>query len=215
MKTDIVISKELAPLVEKLESVVRNTLEKARQHLQIGDITIEIVKAQNVEVLKDINGIGAYCPSGDYAQLSLDIEHPSLQGDLETIVQKSLLHELHHAARRQAGINMEKSTLLECLVTEGLADCFVYEVMGELPIWTDMLTSSQEKQLKGKIQTILEQSFSIDLYKKWFIEGNEKNNIPRFAGYALGYGMVKDFLQKHSDKTAASVVTISAQDLVS
>lgn len=104
-----------------------------------------------------------------------------------------LTHEYHHTCRlHQLNRDERELTLLDSIIVEGLAEFAVYERFGasELGKWTNMYH-------KEELQLIWEQIFDERLflrgkdYHSIYLYGSESRQIPQWAGYALGYELVK------------------------
>lgn len=112
-----------------------------------------------------------------------------------------LVHELCHAARW--GKNNEwMNTLFDDLINEGIATYFEAEFAKNLEektvfIKTILERSDEEnKKIFEKLRDQLESS-SYD-YETIFFNGNDE--LPRWAGYSLGYYLVKRYLEKTGKK---------------
>lgn len=139
-------------------------------------------------------------------QLDIDVHNPEFIAKLPRLVETVLTHELHHALRNQAGIRIAKSTFLENLFSEGLADNFVLEITSRLPKWIIPITYI-DKLLK-RAENDFNKKITNKIYRKWFTEGNKKLGIPRYAGYVIGFKIVKDYLKKNPKETIQLLINI-------
>lgn len=112
-----------------------------------------------------------------------------------------LVHELCHAARW--GKNSEwMNTLFDGLINEGIATYFEAEFAKNLEektvfIKTILERSDEEnKKIFEKLREQLESS-SYDYETIFF---NENDELPRWAGYSLGYYLVKRYLERTGKK---------------
>lgn len=110
---------------------------------------------------------------------------------------------MHHSARIRRGPGYG-TTLLEALVTEGLADHFAEELYPQpagFP-WNHALTRSQLVEQWTKARSQLHD----DRYdhERWFFGGAK---TPRWTGYTLGYEITKRYLQRSGRTAAESVAT--------
>ena len=112
-----------------------------------------------------------------------------------------LVHELCHAARW--GKNNEwMNTLFDGLINEGIATYFEAEFAKNLEekivfIKTILERSDEEnKKIFERLRDQLESS-SYD-YEMIFFNGNDE--LPRWAGYSLGYYLVKRYLERTGKK---------------
>ena len=197
-----------------LRKYARLTVRKVQRKIALNNIDIVIKESESPELFKDIDGIGGYCPSGHFVQLSIDKNHPSFRISPRKAIEKTLIHELHHAARIQAGVLINKGSFLEYLFSEGLADYFVYELTGDLPKWTTAINTEDRIRLLRKVKNKSSKNFTDKDHKDWFIKGSKNLRIPQFAGYAIGFEVVKNFLTKNPDKSAASLAKTPVEEIL-
>ena len=198
---------------DRVEKLIKSILKEVEGKLSLGDVRVVVKETKRPDDLKDIGGVGGYCPSGELVEISIDVNHPIFQKLWGQLVRRSLLHELHHAARRQAGIAIGESSFLECLFSEGLADHFVHDLTNIKPVWAIELNQKVADALLKKAKAIFDQPMTDKIYDTWFIEGSKELNIPRWAGYALGFKLVDDYLTQHPDTSSISLVTKPASEL--
>jgi hypothetical protein len=118
-----------------------------------------------------------------------------------------IAHEMHHSSRILAGPGYG-STLLQALVTEGLAQHFAEEVFPGTPKppWDHPLSRAEEHALWKKAQLRLHDSrYDHDV---WF---HGAGNIPGDAGYNIGYNLVVRFLNRQHTTAGEEVLTPSAR----
>ena len=202
-------SGHLTFLEEKVKRVVNNVEKKLKTLFSFKEINITFKEAENPELLKDLSGIGAYCPAGNFIQISFDINQKIFEKNIE----KALWHELHHALRRQAGTEIDKSSFLESVFSEGLADFFVYQMTGELSEWITPIKKEEFNFLLEKFKKIAHKKFNEQDYEIWFLKGSEKENIPKWAGYVLGFKIVKNFLETNTDYSLKILTSTSVDQI--
>ena len=80
------------------------------------------------------------------------------------------------------------------MISEGLADHFAIEVTGRKkpPAWSISLTDKQKERVFQKASR--EWNRPIYDHNAWFY-GSEKEKIPRWTAYALGYDLVASYLK--------------------
>ncbi|MCC7133320.1 MAG: hypothetical protein IT352_11755, partial [Gemmatimonadales bacterium] len=97
-------------------------------------------------------------------------------------------------------------TLLEAMVSEGLADRFSMELLeiGERP-WSTALNGAALTQWLDQARA----QFDSRNYNHadWFFGSG---SIPLWAGYSIGYLLVKDYLTAHPGESAARLVAAPA-----
>jgi len=197
-----------------LRRYARLAVRKVQRKIALDNIDIVIRESESPELYKDIDGIGGWCPSGNFMQLSIDKNHPSFRTSPGKIIERALIHELHHAARMQAGVLMGKGSFLEQLFSEGLADYFVYELTGELTKWTTAIDAGDKIRLLRRVKKIGNRNFTNKEHRDWFVRGSKSQRIPQFAGYAIGFEIVKNFLATNPDKSAASLVKTPVEEIL-
>lgn len=145
-------------------------------------------------------GVGGYTPTGHWLQITLDPGNPNFAAAWRKELGPILAHELHHARRwRGPGYG---STLLEALVSEGLAQHFEAEERGEPPPYAHPATDLNALWMRAQVEL---DSFTYS-HPAWFY-GSEAAGLPRWAGYALGYELVRRFLSRQGGDPVTHVDT--------
>lgn len=181
---------------------------KKRLPLKNVGILIREIPPDRKYIYKDLGGIGGYCPNSQLVEIGVDLTHPKFIRYGVLLLAISIAHELHHAARRQAGVNISRGTFLECLWSEGLADWFAYEFTGRKPIWDKPLTDQEFNTLLAKARRNFKGTFTNRMYDDWFIKGSGKKGLPRWAGYALGFEMVRRYFKHNPGSTTVSMIGV-------
>jgi uncharacterized protein YjaZ len=198
----------LEPLLERLMRVTDHTLERIQSLMPVD--AVDIVFYDNPSWTISETGISGYAPDAHLVQIWLDPASSALSAGLEVELSATLAHELHHAKRwRDPGYGQ---TLLEALVTEGLAQCFELPFRdGEPPIYARALEPAQVNVLLELARA----EFDAPHYnhRAWFITGDAQKDIPGWAGYTLGYEMVKRFLEITA-QTPAQAVAMRAETVL-
>jgi uncharacterized protein YjaZ len=121
-------------------------------------------------------------------------------------VKSTVTHEFNHAVRFQYFPNSASMTLLETLIFEGLAENFTTEVTDEKPSpWASSLNEKEAKKIFKKIKPILN-SISKKVYYSVFFD-NDK--FPLWAGYSMGYWMIKNFRKKNRNIDWPEIIRMS------
>jgi len=179
-----------------VEEVAR-TLDAVGPLLDVTNLRIAIV-ADPLQVIPEV-GVGGYNPSADEVRLFADPGSPNLEGVFRSELPSMLAHEIHHAMRRRAiGYG---STLLQAAVSEGLADHFSLEVLPrEAPPWATALT---EQELSVWIPEVVARSTGSYSHPEWFFGSS---TIPRWTGYAVGFELVRAYLDQGPLRRASTLV---------
>ena len=121
----------------------------------------------------------------------------------------TLAHELHHIIRgRGPGYG---TSLHESLVSEGLAQCFEEEVGLPPPFYGRFLDAAALAKAAAKAQETLP-SLRYD-HAAWYFGKWGDPDWPRYAGYSLGYAVVRAWLDANG-VTAAASATVVANDII-
>lgn len=192
-----------------IEAVSLRSIGAIKDRLSVKPV--DVVAAEYAEGAIPHLGVGGYCPSGSLVFVWFNSGFKDFDRTIRGHLPRTLAHELHHAARWQAvGYGQ---TLLEAVVTEGLASHFEMEVFGGKPQRWD--TALELRQV-AKFMSVAEKEFHQKDYshQDWFF-GSAKRKIPRWAGYALGYHLVRSYLAKHPKQPASKLVSLPARKILS
>lgn len=158
-----------------------------------------------------IPGFGAMCP--DKHTISL-VFKPNEDGFIDSVknnLNRLLAHECHHLIRhRNPGCG---ETLLESLITEGLADHFELEISRKAPNpWSKALSESDI----SKYLSIARSNFNMKMNpvqgQKWFL--GSTNEVPHWAGYSLGFYLIEKYLLLNPEKRPSNIVDINANEII-
>jgi len=149
-------------------------------------------------------GMSGVAPNTTQIYILLDPDHPKLDEAINTHIFQTIPHEYHHTMRyRTVGFG---ENLFEALISEGLACHFAMEVCQiDAP---EYCVAYNEQEIKKWISEAEKMWFDKEFdYYDWFV-GRTK---PRNIGYAIGFRLVKDYLEQHSGETASSLYATSAE----
>lgn len=180
----------------KQEEMIEKSAARAREYaflrLQIDWDIDMLVTNRLYGILIPEDGVGGRTIASDFIEFAINEEKAT-----EGLVAEMMVHELCHAARW--GKNDEWiDSLFDGLISEGIATCFEAEFVKEAEektffIKTVLERSNEEnEEILGKLRDKLN-SNDYD-YNVIFYNGNE--DLPRWAGYSLGYYLVKRYLEK-------------------
>lgn len=178
-------SGKLTPALEtELRQVMESALNRQAATLELDgvDVAVRVLPWGLPET-----GVRGYAPAGHYVELTVNPDNPHFAGCWRTELPATLAHELHHAKRWQ-GVGYGQ-TMLEVLVSEGLAQHYEISERRAPPPYA--LAPANLPELWQRAEPLLN---TTDYgYEAWFF-GSEEQNLPRWAGYALGYELVRRFL---------------------
>lgn len=156
--------------------------------------------------------------SGESVELYFDPKHPNFRVEY---IFRSLVHEMHHVGRiRNPDFQL---SLLECMVNEGLSEHFMVEVLNcEISPWDNALTEEQIQQYIIQVKPLLRvkheswtSEFSEKYFNPWMFGRDGDEPIPHWTGYSIGWKIVENYLKKHPDETASSLVWTNAETIAS
>jgi uncharacterized protein YjaZ len=186
---------------------IRETVTAVRRLMDVSGVTIR-VNAGTASVIREI-GMGGRTAGPGEILLELDPASSVMPSSLSTELFPLLAHEMHHVARfRTVGYG---SNLLEAMVSEGLADQFSIEAAGiDPPIWSTALSA---EDLEIWSERAKEQWYDTRYeHDAWFF--GTGGQIPRWAGYSIGFSMTRAFLVANPDRKPSRLFSEPASSFV-
>ena len=102
----------------------------------------------------------------------------------------------------------EPETLLDAMVTEGLADRFASGLNPDVsPSWANALTPELEGRLWPRVRRRLPLSDTTEIRRVLF---GDNDRIPVWTGYTFGHRIVASYLKANQDVRPASLVGLPA-----
>jgi hypothetical protein len=193
-------------------NLVRLVTASANQALALlphRGLMVITVSADASQTIPEI-GVGGYTdPRSGNVDIWIDPRRAHLRDALETWIPASVAHELDHSSRIRTGPGYGY-TLGEAIVSEGLADRFVYQAFPRTPTqpWDHALTTAQAHRYWLEARSQLASPDS--QHAVWFFG---RGSIPRWTGYTLGYAVVGSYLRQQ-DLRAARAVGVSAASIL-
>lgn len=199
----------LTPYIEDSKKSLKEIQSRLPKNFPIDNLDIGIFDSPETSIPE--LGLGGHTLNPNYISISIDPEKSSLKSFFKDELIDTLAHEFHHVARwRAVGYG---ETLLEAIVSEGLADCFANEITGrsELHLWSKALNKKQINFFLNEAK----KEFNNKKYshQDWFF-GSKNKKIPRWTGYSLGYYLVKEYLEKHPNESGASLYKINSKEFI-
>lgn len=195
-----------------IESAIKTTFDEAIKTIgtKIDAPSIDVGVFDNPDMAIPETGVGGEAISSHIMLIHIDPTFVGIEKVIDSEIKSTFAHELHHCARMHAcGYG---KTLLEAAVSEGLADHFDIEMNGGNPKpWSVAVTGSDLDKVKQMaIPEYNEKEYD---HAAWFY-GSPKRGLPRWAGYSLGYHIVKEYLEK-TGKKASALVAEKADSFIS
>jgi len=199
----IVLSDPSGALADREEAIrqwIRGVFDVASRQISVSG-TIVTVTTDPQRVIPGW-GVGGF--TLDAANVELGVDPRLDSGLLAQRLAQMTAHELHHIARfRGPGYGQ---TLLEALISEGLADHYAVDLLGGIPPWSQALSPAD----LGLWLDRAREEFDSPAYDHaaWFLG---RGTIPLWAGYSIGFELVGRYRAAHPGATAASLVDTSAE----
>jgi uncharacterized protein YjaZ len=213
-RSEVMIHVHLLDAAEHLREHREHILERTDQTVRR---VRELIPVEQVDVMIVENpswtipnvGLGGYSPTPHLVQIWLDPNVTDFKHNLERELAPTLAHEFHHAIRwHNPGYGQ---TLLEAMVTEGLAQAFEVPFRdGQIPRYAILEHPSRMNELM-KLSRLEFQNTTYD-HNGWFF-GSEARDIPKWTGYALGFEIVKRYLEK-ANTTAVAAYAVTAKTVL-
>ena len=180
-----------------VEDVVGQTLVSVNQVMPVTGIRVRVI-ADATQVIPEV-GLGGFASDGQEILIYFDPDLPDLTGVFSHELFPLLAHEIHHVKRiRTVGYG---SWLLAAAVSEGLADHFSVEVAGvEPPPWSVALAGSELADWIAQATAVGTGTYD---HSRWFFGTDPE--VPRWAGYAIGYELVRAFLAVNPERRASGL----------
>ena len=196
----------LTPFLKEIKQILLRTTRRINKIVSIKNLDIVIVFYDSSDNVFPEMGIGAFVSTINLIKVSIDSKFPRLKDSLQYNLQRILTHEIYHILRWK--YLPGKNNLLRALTTEGLADHFGMEVNNTKPQpWDTTLTPKELREIQPRAES---EYFNIDFdYPAWFY-GSPEKNIPKWAGYSLGFHLISKYLKNHPGEKASTLFATSA-----
>ena len=200
-------SVRLEAFKKQIEDKFNDSIKKIQAKIPVHEVSVVIFDKPKHTIPE--TGEGGFSPNAHNIEIYLNPDFPEFENKvIGEKLERVLAHESHHCLRWQNPGYGE--TLLEQIVTEGLADHFEVEVSGGKPsIWSTNLTTEQIKEWLEKAKPLFN---SKDFDRDDWMFGSEK--IPRWTGYSLGFYLVDEYLKKNPKEKASTLYNKTAEEFL-
>ena len=202
--------------------VARDALETAARALPMPDMSARMfIFPGDGESAVLVNQLGGVLGFSLGANATMLFVWP--RGDWRANLRYNVVHEYAHLVRNllfPRGIaggrfvymdTQQPETLLDAMVVEGISDCFVQECLdGARPRWMDAEGDIDMAKMWPRIHRRFAISDTTEIRRFLFGDGDR---VPAWTGYALGYRIVRGFLDNNPDTTMMRLVSMPASDV--
>lgn len=188
---------------KELLTTIEQALQLCHEHIETPPTNIFLFPTFSTFVQEKMGGVSGYTP---YKNTLLLFVSPTETEHWKRALTETICHEFLHAVMDNF---YERQNLLDDLVFEGVAESFVSFLFGERP---DMPSQalSQEDALKWyeKLKKYFQKT---DLYYSVFLEGED---YPLWAGYAIGYQLIKAYQKQHPETSWDEIVRLKPEEVI-
>ncbi len=188
---------------QKVTEILKEALVKCHSKIKTRPTRVYIFPSFDPTVIKEVGGVGGYCPWKN----TLIIYINPTKG-WETELKQTLCHEFAHAVSCNY---FSREELLASIIQEGTAEHFrEYIIGGKKAPWTKTLSAKKAKEVFNKIRNSLN-STDYDLYRKVMFGGV---GFPKWAGYSLGYLIVRRHIKRLKIKSWNNILKLKPQSIL-
>ncbi|GIW66570.1 MAG: hypothetical protein KatS3mg095_0468 [Candidatus Parcubacteria bacterium] len=199
--TVLVYGKELKKFEKDIRRVTLETCNKINKKIKLGDFTI--IYEENPQKCIPRFGHSGQTLSGYLICISLNPQFKNFKNKvIKEEIPRAIAHEIIHLIRWNLFKPTQKN-LLYAIIEEGLCQHFDLEICGEnlsLYPWSTALKENEIKKYLKRAKKYFN-SKDISVIYSWKF-GNEKLKIPHWAGYSLGFYLIKKYLEKTNKKVS-------------
>lgn len=198
-KINVLITRANGNLDSKIETI-KKAVQEAKQYVFLKlkiDWDIDLLVTNRLyDIIIPEDGVGGRTRTSDFIEFAIDEEKAT-----ENLISEMVAHELCHAARW--GRNNEWiNSLFDGVINEGIATYLEAEFVKNRTEKTVFIktilgrSDEENEKILEKLRSQLDSNYYN--YDTVFFNGN--NEIPRWAGYSLGYYLVRKYLKKTGKK---------------
>ncbi|GBD34794.1 hypothetical protein HRbin35_00545 [bacterium HR35] len=196
-----IYGKELKGFKKEINKATLETCKKINKKIKLEDFAI--VYEENPQMCIPGFGHGGKTLSAYLIYIYLNPKFKNFKNKvIKEEIPRAIAHEIIHLVRWNLFKPMQKN-LLHTIIEEGLCQHFELEVFGEnskLYPWSMALKENEIKKYLKRAKKYFD-SRDISLIYSWKF-GNKKLKIPRWAGYSLGFHLIKKYLEKTNKKVS-------------
>jgi Predicted Zn-dependent protease (DUF2268) len=195
---------QLCSCVKLVESVLREA------EVQLVELTpsimLDVVISASDHPMPEIFAVNGSSYSAGCIEISIDVTRVQSDGTIRENLRKTIFHEFHHVLRWDGPGYGE--TLGEALVSEGLAQRFVHEMMEcDAEPWEKAIPTVECESYRERVRRAFDdREYS---HQEWFFGAGE---LPNWLGYTMGNLLIEKYLSFHPECTALKLAHRSSNE---
>jgi len=175
-------------IISKIENSIKETLKMCKEAIGEEKLNIFIFETKDPFITSEMSGSSGFCTGKNCIILLINLEFFK-----ELALKNTIAHEIAHAIN--SSYDMGNMSIGQGLIFDGLAENFRESIIdNKKSILVSKIDKDESLRLFTQIKPLLE-SKNIEDYRELFFY-NKK--YPLWAGYAIGYNLVKDYLKKQN-----------------
>ncbi len=172
---------------ERIKTIIRDTLKKCEAYVK-EKVYFFVFPTSDEFITDKMKGSSGVTVYDNVAWIFLA---PASEWELS--LANTVVHELTHEITNYYVGNDKNYKLGEALVHDGLAENFREFILGKDDMLTKVIKKREADKIIKELKPILEHEDTMMLHNRIFF-GTDR--YPMWAGYTIGYNIVKDFLKK-------------------
>lgn len=181
---------------KRAANIIERAIKKCHQVIPSEPTRIFVFPTFNPFVIKKMSGVAGYCP---WQKTILLYVNPV--SGWEKSLEGTVYHEFNHSVVEKYH---QRKTLLDNIIIEGLAENFTESMSKTASPWAKSVPLTGCKTIFPKIKRLLK-SRDYNVYQELFFAGKK---YPLWAGYSIGYQIVKSFIKKNKNLTWKEIIKI-------
>lgn len=202
-------SKRLDPYRDRIVSQFNGAIERIQGLIPVDNVSVIVFDKPEHTIPE--TGEGGFSLNANNIEVYFNPDFPGFEDRvLGEEFPRCLAHELHHCLRWvDPGYG---DTLLEQIITEGLADHFEVEFSGGSPgPWAVRLNDSEISEWLEKARPLFNTK---DFDRNAWMFGSKEKGIPTSTGYSLGFYLVGEYLKNNKDQKASTLYNKRAEEFI-
>ena len=184
--------------------IIEKTLIKGSSEIPLLNKKIAVFSTKDPFIKNKMNGV-----SGDTLHENIISLYISPVKDWKRALVETMVHECSHLYVLD---NNQWKTILDSLISEGIAEIFREEIVGGKPApWTKALTEKQAKEVLKKLKSERKLSKKVEEMHQELFFGSKDYKM--WTGYSLGYQIVKKFRKKYPEMKWKEIMKMDFKEL--